>query len=163
MNDAQETARLLKMAILQIDTSLKESDNSMEQLIESIAAIDHSVRRMQTHLENTQTDELLETECKLAATQIQQTIIAFQFYDLLSQRISHIRRNLDEIIAVISAQQDAHPALWRNLQQRMQAVYSPKQEQMMYKALLDSPFDENSDHSSETVSRKTVTGDIEIF
>ena len=162
-NDAIQIAQSLKLAILQIDTSMREAGNSVELLIESITSIASDLQRIQSQLEKTDSGATLQSECSLMDSHVQQSIIAFQFYDRLSQRFSHISQNLAEVISVISAPECEHPALWRNLQKRMRAVYSLEQEQTMYRALLDGLPAEDSDHNTGTMPQRAAASDTELF
>ena len=120
--DTRQLAQSLTLAVAQIDMSLEEAGNSVELLVESITSMAGHLRQMQVSLEHVDSSASVQAECTLAGEQVQQAIVAFQFYDRMSQRFSHIKENLAEILTVMSAPECEHSALWCNLQKRMRTV-----------------------------------------
>jgi len=101
-------------------------------------------------------------ECKQASTGMQQAITAFQFYDRLSQRFLHIQQNLRAVVEVMQAPDQQHPALWQDLHDKVRSLYSLKQEQSMYQALLRGLSAENVIKQPDATAQKSC-GDIELF
>ena len=167
--DMRETAHALELAIAQIGMSLGDADHAMETLIEAITAIAGCVHRIEQQLDGSyrSTDtaisrESILKECELSKQNMQRAITAFQFYDLLSQRIAHIQENLDAVVEVVRAPDQQHASMWQHLHEKLRSVYSLQQEQTMYKALLGGLSDEYDIKEGNTTEQGSC-GDIELF
>jgi len=159
--DARETARALKLAVAQISMSLKESSSSIESLIGSITGMAGCIRHIEQPGNVAATDT--KEQCTLAGEYMQQAVSAFQFYDRLTQRITHIKENLREIIKVVEAPGQQHASMWKSLQEKVLSVYSLEQEQRMYQALLHGISAENVITNSPEAAAQTKNNDIELF
>jgi predicted phage tail protein len=167
--DMRETARALELAMAQIDMSLRDSDHAVEALIDSITAMAACVRRIEQrlddscqHVDTAATRASVLTECDQSKNSMQKAISAFQFYDLLSQRFMHIRDNLNAVAEVMRAPDRQHPSMWRQLNEKLQSVYSLEQEQTMYQALLSGLSAEKVVKQAD-VNKQDPCGDIELF
>jgi len=166
--DMRETAEALELAIAQIEMSLHESDPAIDELIAAITAMAGCVHRIEKKLDASsnspgtrETEDTIYLECKQAKAGMQQAITAFQFYDRLSQRFVHIQQNLRAVAEVMRAPDQQHPALWQDLHDKVRSVYSLKQEQSMYQALLRGLSAENVIKQPDATEKSC--GDIELF
>lgn len=167
--DMREGVQSLELAIAQIDMSLQESDHAVEELIAAITAMAGSMHRIEGGLaalrkspDAATVEDTINLECRQAEDSMQQAITAFQFYDRLSQRFLHIKENLRAIADVMRAPDQQHPAMWRNLHDKVRSVYSLEQEQCMYQALLRGLSSDNVNKRSDATVQKSC-GDIELF
>lgn len=139
-DDARETARMLEIAAVQIATTLRESDAAIEDMIGAITSLSAGIRGLQ-QLDGTEDDGApaagIRAVCQQAERDMQRAVVAFQFYDRLTQRLSHVQVNLESLARVILSPTREHPALWEQLRQRASSVYSLEQEQQMYNALIN--------------------------
>jgi hypothetical protein len=68
---------------------------------------------------------------------VHQSIIAFQFYDRLVQRLSHVSHGLEWLAEVVSDEERATtPEQWLHLQEKIRARYSMPEEVEMFEAVL---------------------------
>ena len=167
--DMRETARALELAMVQIETSLRESDQAVEALIGAITSMAGCAHRIEQQLdgsyqngENAATRDSIMAECQQTSHDMKRAVSAFQFYDLLSQRIMHIRDNLRAVVEVMHAPDQQHLLMWRQLHEKLQSVYTLEQEQTMYQALLDGLSAEKVMLRADTNERNSC-GDIELF
>lgn len=144
-DDARKTSCALELAIAQIEMSLQESDQSIGELIQSMTAVTQCMgsikKRLATTADFSETAHLqnsIHADCNRAEQYMQDAVITFQFYDRLSQRISHIQENLRAVSTLIQKPKQQHPLLWDQLQEKMRSVYSIEQEQIMYNTLMQS-------------------------
>ena len=168
-SDNREIIMSLQLAITQIGMSMQESDGSIDELIAAITTVAESAKRIDAELKThgqsgngNSVESSIHPECEKAEQGMQQAIMAFQFYDRLSQRMLQIEENLNAIAEVIVAPEEDHLGLWRNLQSKMRSVYSPEQEQRMTLALLDS-LSGKINVEQPTAPAKPSYDDIELF
>lgn len=162
-DDNRQIERALQLAIVQIDMTLRESGQSVEQMIGAITSLSGVLHRIRSELHVHIPESASVSDCAEASEQIRQATMASQFYDRMSQRLSHVMENLAEIVNVVSAPDGEHAALWENLQKRMRQVYSLEQEQAIHTALQRGlPADKiNSD--KDAGRERATAGDIELF
>mgnify|MGYP001193108035 CR=1 FL=1 len=66
-------------------------------------------------------------------------IVAFQFYDRLSQRLSHASHSLDDLTAIVSDPARLYnPFAWSALQQKIRARYTMEDEKLMFDTLIQT-------------------------
>ena len=162
-NDSQQAGLALQLVIMQIDMSLRESDKSVRRMVENITSLSGHLQHITTDIEEQAPAMSAVPACIRANGNVRQVIMDLQHYDRLSQRFLHIKKNLSEIITVLSAPDREHEALWRNLQRRMRTVYSKEQEQVMYKALHEGQSLEEPGEADGACSRPAPNSDIELF
>ena len=162
IDDAEQLDRALQLAILQIDMSLRESGQSVEAMNDAITSLAADLHRIRNLIDTASSKGKIQEICDQAEQHIHGSITAFQFYDRMSQRFTHIMENLREICSVIDTPIREHASQWKNLQERMRTVYSLEQEQIMYRALIDGiPFDDPDIPDSN--SSRQAAGEIELF
>ncbi len=174
-DDAKETTRALELAMAQIDMSLQESDHSIGELIQSMTGVTQCMSSIKQQL--SATTQITDTEylksnihsaCNRAEQYMQEAVVSFQFYDRLSQRISHIQENLKAVATLMQKPEQQHPKLWDQLQEKMRSLYSIEQEQIMYNALLqnlanDSVLATTTDDHQAVLPKVPVVGKVELF
>ena len=168
-NDAEEIARSLKLAIAQIEMSMRESDQSVQQLIDSITAMTGCLHQVNACVYNyndvnqPSIFEEIQTYTSRAHQYMRDAVLAFQFYDRLSQRFTHIEENLRAIADLVLKPDQQHPELWRNLEKKLRSVYSTEQEQTMYQALLHGISETQIMQNPALSNTDQKAGEIELF
>jgi hypothetical protein len=96
--------------------------------------------------------------CAAVQSGMQQGIVAFQFYDRLSQRLDHVRFALAALSELVADKSRLfNPAEWARLQQHIRGRYSMQEEQDMFEALLAGATVEQA---LERVRQRLHEGDI---
>ncbi|MGB5395759.1 MAG: hypothetical protein WBN96_01295 [Gammaproteobacteria bacterium] len=167
LTDTQETAQSLELAIAQIDMALREADNSVTELMDAMSTMSCTVTTIEKTLaalskesNNADTIDIMNTECAHANEAMAKAIMAFQFYDRLTQRFQHVHENLLAVANVIRAPGSEHPALWRNLRDKISSVYSLEQEQCLLQTFNSSKTQTNNNNSQ---TLHYACDDIELF
>ena len=71
------------------------------------------------------------------AGRVQKSIIAFQFYDKLSQRLAHVSHSLEALTGLVTDQRKLYnPFEWVALQEKIRAKYSTREEIEMFNAVM---------------------------
>ena len=81
--------------------------------------------------------ETIVNNCTAVLSEMQHVIIAFQFYDKLNQRLSHVSSSLGVLAELVSDPGKLYnPYEWSGLQKKIQSKYSVASEQQMFEAIL---------------------------
>lgn len=147
MNFSQvgETIAMLALTVAQIETSMKEGDKSVSQLTDSfIDLASHSqeiIEEAQKLDENIPHEALIRKNMLQAAEglsgKIQQAVIAFQFYDRLSQRLDHASHSLEKIGHLIADSGDRYEeSAWRKVQKEIKSSYTMEAERIMFEHIM---------------------------
>ena len=103
-SQVRETVLMLELAAVQIETAMKDSNTSVDVLTTSFTGIAQCMQAMLDKISNLPSEgpvgevraELLGDSGNVA-DRVHQAIIAFQFYDKLVQRLSHVTHSLGEL------------------------------------------------------------------
>lgn len=140
----RETVLMMELAVGQIEGAMRDSDSSVEVLTDTFTLM---ARHMGSIAEDA---ALLPDEGALGDAKrrmssaagevtgmVHKSIIAFQFYDRLVQRLSHVSRSLEWLAEVVSDEQRATtPEQWVALQEKIRSRYSMPEEVEMFEAVL---------------------------
>lgn len=158
-----ESLAMLALAVAQIDSSLTEGSKSVNQLSTSFTAMADNTQRIlemtsdnqraattsaqstaahdhaQTQEEAAQQEK--EAQIQSIATEvnaeIKEAIIAFQFYDRLSQRLEHVGSSLEKMGHLIADPTARYaPGSWSDLQQHIKGKYTMEAERIMFEHIM---------------------------
>ena len=124
-----ETAKLLGLSVTQIHTSLTDGDTSVGTLTESFGQMAEFCGKVQ----QLSGDEQMSPESMSKINQlssemssaVDEAIIAFQFYDRLSQRMAHVSSALDRLSHLIKDDKNLNdPVGWENLRDNIKSSYT---------------------------------------
>lgn len=165
-----ETVRMLNLAVAQIAMAMHEGEDSVESLSQSFTEMVGNVNEIASavsELEGAKESEIKSEilhNCASVQGRIQQNIVAFQFYDRLSQRLDHVKFALDSLSGLVSdGSRLFNPGEWRSLQEAIRGRYTMREEQDMFDALARGATIEEA---LEMVRKKIHQGeidDIELF
>lgn len=92
-SQVRETVMMLNLATAQISGTLKEGDESVSSLADAFTSMVGNVETAHMAAEelpdSTEKDTIIKN-CEAVASEMQHAIMAFQFYDKLTQRLSHV-------------------------------------------------------------------------
>lgn len=143
-SQVRETVLMLELAVGQIDSAMKEGGSSVEVLTDSFTSMAGYMRMMGSALEQlpdtpatAQLKESLIGHAGEVAGRVQKSIIAFQFYDKLSQRLAHVSQSLEALTGLVTDQRKLYnPFEWVALQEKIRAKYSTREEIDMFNAVM---------------------------
>lgn len=147
--EVQETIMVLNLSVAQIELSITDGDNSVNTLIDSfsfmskhIEGIEASSRLIAEMAEDIEGMEehnaslLLQTN--ELAMKMQQAIIAFQFYDKLSQRLDHVSQGLSGLADIVSHEMHAQDeAQWQAFKESVRKGTTMKEEEELFELIFD--------------------------
>lgn len=147
--EVQETIMILNLSVAQIELSITDGDNSVNTLIDSftymsshISEIESSSKKI-AELSGTlegvgafhssllnQTNEL--------ATKMQQAIVAFQFYDKLSQRLAHVSVGLSGLAEIVSHEMRCkNKEEWEGFKSSVRQGTTMREEEELFELIFD--------------------------
>ena len=141
-SQVRETLLMLNLAVAQIEVALKESSGSVEVLTDSFTGMYGNLMALveAAHtLPDSPVKQSIEAAGAAVSERMRHAIVAFQFYDRLSQRLSHVCRSLDELSGIVSDPARLYnPFSWHALQQKIRSRYTMEEERLMFDKLLES-------------------------
>jgi len=143
-SQVRETVLMMELSAGQIEAAMKDSNNSVEVLTDVFTTMAGYMRMISETL-GTLPDEGVTANAKdslLGATEqvsgmVHQAIIAFQFYDKLVQRLSHVNHSLASLSSLVSDKSRLYnPGEWVILQEKIRSKYTMREEVEMFEAVL---------------------------
>lgn len=138
-SQVSETLAMLALAIAQIDTSLQEGSQSIDKLTSSFTAMANNTDRL-LQMASESGDSIPLEVGKIAndlKSEVQQAIIAFQFYDRLTQRLDHVGDSLEHMGHLIADPGQRYlPAPWSKLQAKIKGNYTMEAERIMFEHIM---------------------------
>ena len=166
----RETVLLLELAAVQIEAAMKDSNASVEVLTNSFTSMANNMQII-SETATTLPDEgdvgnakqqLLGIAGQVSGM-VHQTIIAFQFYDKLVQRLSHVGLSLGDMGDLVGdTGRLFNPNEWVALQNKIRAKYSTREEIAMFDAVMQGmPVQQAIERFMAEMKEKN--DDIELF
>jgi hypothetical protein len=170
----KETIVMLNLAIAQIRQSLHEGTTSVDTLAHSFTAlatnlsdIQESIAHIDTsdHPENEKVKTIIQGSAATASDKVQAAIIAFQFYDKLTQRLDHVGMSLSSLTELISDPASLYsPPQWVTLQQKIRDKYTMEEERRMFDQVLSGvAIDDALKTFNQEISHGNKDDDVELF
>ncbi|AQS35538.1 hypothetical protein Sps_00318 [Shewanella psychrophila] len=161
----QETIKVLLLAMAQIELSLTDGEHnvtSLGSLFTDMARHLEGMNSYLTQLEGTPPEVLVHGEN--LATAVREGVVAFQFYDRVSQRLQHVIMGLALMEEVLSSQKERiSPEAWEKLQEEIEESYSLDCERKMFDLVLQGIPVHEALRLYKDQNQVTPQDDIELF
>jgi len=171
-SQVRETVRMLSLAVAQIEMAMNQSDDSIGALTSTFTSMVEQTQKISAATENISTEgnegpvAEIQGQCAELANSVNHSIVAFQFYDKLTQRLDHVNHSLNALAELVSDQSRLYnPQEWMGLQGSIRGRYSMVEEQEMFDALLSgASVEEALEICREKVNEVANSADqIEFF
>jgi len=170
----QQIAHMLDLCEAQMESALCESDLAVDSLIKAFAGLTESaqsVSAMAADLKSQQREAIsapdLGKQLEAIERQMSSAIIAFQFYDKLTQRLGHVRYSLSTLaLFVCDRAQTSQRDQWRRLFNTLKRLYRTEEERQIFQMMVEGASAEEARdhiHQSTQTLRIGVSGEIELF
>ena len=169
-SQVRETVLLLELAAVQIEAAMKDSNASVEVLTDTFTRMAGNLQTISsTASKLPEEGEVGDTKQEImglagqVSGMVHQTIIAFQFYDKLVQRLAHVGLSLGDLSDLVGdTSRLFNPGEWVNLQNRIRTKYTTREEIAMFEAVMQGmPVQEAIDRFMAEMKEKN--DDIELF
>ncbi|MBK9955085.1 MAG: hypothetical protein IPP18_08095 [Rhodocyclaceae bacterium] len=172
-SQVRETVLMLELAAGQVDAAMRDSNASVNVLTESFTAmatlLDDIDRKMAGLGERVHEPEIGEVRdsARQVAQQAQHSVVAFQFYDRLVQRLDHVCQSLASLSELVNSPvRRYNPGEWAALQQLIASKYTMVEERAMFDAVMRGvPVKEALEQymAARMQQVEASGGDIELF
>lgn len=167
----RETVRMLFLAVAQIEIALTESDDSVNQLTAMFTAmmehqdnISSAVERLPDDAQTRDVREAIKLNAEMVSGQMQGAIIAFQFYDKLTQRLSHVASSIEALSDLVGDTSRIYqPSEWQNLQDSIKSRYSMREEHEMFDSMMQGCEVREAIRRYNEAHKEDLSDDIEFF
>jgi ribosomal protein L16 Arg81 hydroxylase len=167
----QQIAHMLDLCEAQIEAALSESDMAVETLIKSFTALTEATRTLEAMAAKALPEHPDETHARLSeqtavvARQTAAAIVAFQFYDKLTQRLGHVRYSLSTLaLFVCDRSQASERDQWRKLFTTLRRLYRTEEERQIFQLMVEGvSADEARAQAQQTTQKLRRPGEVELF
>lgn len=161
----QESIKILLLAMAQIELSLTDGEQNVTSLGELFTDMAKHLEGMNNYLvqlKDTPSEVLSHGENLASA--VNEGVVAFQFYDRVSQRLQHVIMGLALMEEVLSNQKERiSPEAWDKLQEEIEASYSLDCEKKMFDLVLQGVPVHEALKLYKDQHQSTPEDDIELF
>ena len=163
-SEVRETVLILNVAVARIKHAMLEGDDSFTSLSQSFIEIINSAEQIMhatKNLEDSAEKTDITNNCQEVSQRVGSSIIAFQFYDKLSQRMTLVSNTLNSLSEVLKdpAKKNEHEE-WLKLQNTIRSKYTLDSDQKMFDDVLNGI---SVEEALKTAVETTAENDIEFF
>lgn len=166
-SQVRETVLMLNLAVAQIEKTMHEGDESIDTLMETFSSMVGGVQAIAMAAENLQDTPEKDTilaNVKPAAEKINGAIMAFQFYDKLTQRLNHVSNSLGALGKLIENPARLYnPYEWHGLQAMIKSKYTIEQDRKMFEAILNGSSVAEALNLGVVKESGASENDVELF
>jgi hypothetical protein len=169
----QQIAHMLELCEAQMESALSESDVAVDSLIKAFSSLTETARAFNAAVQSlppecrTAGAGEAEKQATLMSQQMASAIVAFQFYDKLTQRLGHVRYSLSTLaLFVCNRAQTQRRDRWKQLFGTLKRLYRTEEERQIFQMMVEGASAQDArDHIHQTTMtiRAGNTGDVELF
>lgn len=171
-SQVKETVLMLKLAAAQVEFSMRDGNKSVDVLTDSFTSMAGSMQAIDAvvqaliakhDLAGEERDIMIEN-CASVSARVQQTIVAFQFYDKLVQRIDHVVQSLSQLADLVGEPSRLYsPQEWQKLQLAIRDRYTMAQERELFDALMKGEDVQTVLARLHQMTQAQTDNDVELF
>lgn len=177
-SQVKETIAMLCLAMAQIDSTLTDSSRSVGELTDSfthMAKESMKIGELCDQSSSAESWETVRTEIKATSQSIMQrmnmAVVAFQFYDRLSQKLGHVNTSLTHLGDLIGDNNRLYnPSEWRKIQDEIRTNYTMECERLMFDMIMKGAtvgealaLYRHEFEQADTFKKDNTDDDIELF
>jgi len=169
---SQELNLFLTLATGEIKVSMKEASQVVQQLTKTFMEMVLEVHKIKVAAEQLQGNgkdqafkkEILDT-CNNYLDKVEAGTVGFQFYDKMTQRLSHTSGNIKQLIALTEKpEQLLDKQSWQTLKTNIEKSYNMEEDRALFQALMQGDSIQNAiTMASEVHKQKQNSDNIELF
>jgi hypothetical protein len=164
-------ARMLDLCEAQMDAAIRDSDQAVDAVVKAfteLVVIARSVNELSKELASSSKHQTLakDLDQRTAAItrDIGEAIVAFQFYDKLTQRMGHVRYSLSTLASFNCEPSRSSPEHWQKLTNTLRRLYRTEEERAVFDAVTEGkPLPEAAAPAAQGAVHAEPTGAIELF
>jgi len=140
--ELKQTIMALNLSIAQIDLSMTEGSYSVDTLIDSFNFMREGLEALRSNVLDGNATELesikshFMEQSGIISEKVTASIVAFQFYDKLSQRLHHVSQSLSALSDIISSgDRTVDEVTWNNFRDKMAKYAAMREEYELYELI----------------------------
>lgn len=164
-----QMANTLGLCEAQMESALHESDKAVDALVQVFTCLVEATRSVSALTDNLPAEVkgtlAPDFDQKVAAIskQMGTAVMAFQFYDKLTQRLGHVRYSLSTLaLFVCDRDQTNQPDQWARLHNTLRRLYRTEEERQIFQMVMEGIANENVEPPQGSVS-EAAAGEVELF
>jgi hypothetical protein len=166
----RETVLMLEAMAGLVMAAMRDSDNSVAVLASSFSTIaqqsftmSEAVEALPNTPELAAQKSLLVSSMSEMRSMINESVVAFQFYDRLVQRLAHVVQGQADFAEIVGDKSQLYnPDAWLGLHERMRKSFSMQEEHLLLEAVLKGvPVDQAISHYLSVLQEQN--NEIELF
>lgn len=170
-SQVRETVRMLFLSVAQIEIALRESDDSVDHLTQAFTTmmsyenvIAMAVEELPDTPDTSAIRKTIKHNTQKVTQEMQGAIIAFQFYDKLTQRLAHVTSSIEGLSELVADTGKIYnPQEWGKLQAQIKACYSMREEHEMFDSVMQGGDVRAAIRKYNEAQKQDVETDIEFF
>lgn len=167
----QQTARMLALCEAQMEAATHDADEAVDVLVAAFTDLMGAVRELSSvsrtnsnDATHTQALDEINSRCAALSTQVASAVMAFQFYDKLSQRLGHVRYSLSTMALFICDRSNSQrPEHWEKLLLTLGRLYRTAEERAIFDSIAGSLSLTISEREEPLAKAMSDAGSIELF
>ncbi len=143
-SQVRETVKMLNLAVAQVGGSLMHGNDSVNELTDSFTSMADAVNEIRSMIKDVNISQErqvlghIDEKCGTLSDKVSGAIIAFQFYDRLSQNLTHVNECLSSLSELVADQTKLYnPSEWMRLQDDIRGRYTMSEEREMFDMVLE--------------------------
>lgn len=160
----RETVLMINVAVARIEHAMNDGNESFTSLSQSFVGIANAAENISNKIAQSNSgsnNSEINDSCADISTRVDDSIVAFQFYDRLSQRMTMVSKTLNSLTDVLNdtTKIDTQDE-WLKLQKTIRSKYTLDADQEMFDAVLKGMSIEDA---LKIAVAKTTEEEIEFF
>jgi len=160
----RETILMINVAVARIEHAMIEGDDSFTSLSKSFVETVNAattITATANHLEESELKDTIKENCQDITLRVTDSIISFQFYDKLSQRMALVSKTLSCLTEILKDKnKTGNIEEWKNLQNLIRSKYTLDADQDLFDTVISgTPIQE----ALKIAVNKTTEDDVEFF
>ncbi|MET1255329.1 hypothetical protein [Aliikangiella maris] len=168
MSQTENQVMLLQLAAAQLSISLRESEKPFNDLTKLFLEIVRQHSRINELLNEKPEPNIAEIHRlhKKTELQVKQSVVDFQFYDRMNQRLAHILSSMQKAILLLNdAEKLQDEQKWESIFHSIEKSYTMQEETELYEAIKSGEGFETAVNKliAKTKTKEAIEPDIELF
>lgn len=167
----QQTARMLALCEAQMEAATQDSDAAVDTLVKAFTDLMGTVRELGTVSAGSAADpsqskalQEINARCAALSSQVASAVVAFQFYDKLSQRLGHVRYSLSTMALFICDRSNSQrPEHWDKLLSTLGRLYRTAEERAIFDSIAGSLSLTVNEQDEPLAKALSDAGSVELF
>jgi hypothetical protein len=164
-----QMANMLGLCEAQMESALQESDKAVDALVKAFTCLVDATRSVGNLTEGLPPEVKeniardLDQQVAAISKQMGAAVMAFQFYDKLTQRLGHVRYSLSTLALFVCDRTQANqPDQWNRLLKTLRRLYRTEEERQIFQMIMDGIASEGA-QLPQLPAAEAKAGEVELF